>query len=1053
MKILKKIGAIFLMVTFVVGVLPVTASAASIPTQVIDGLTTLYSMSYDFTNRPWDSSSGISIITLDCDFHYPGQMGHESLSPTVVVQVSNSNGDSNSGNWGYTSIYNAGERLSLYPIVSFFDSDLSTGQIQNTPIYPVNNKINITIYSGFLAEDAGDSTVYYISSPTTFEIDVEKNPSGKIVNTPESSGGGEPVNPEPSTEFPTMDEDNARAFLGFIYNDSKFKTADLSNFPDYLLLTGQYRGSEQELAIKAQVFLNMVQASIDRYIEGSNVCKEYLLSSLQSQLEDSLSGYSQDKFEDCFSDSVKWLGSHLTSYTDWIDDFGSLLIAAGKIADTWSAMEFIVENSPSVIQGILLPLEAELSGRYTYFNEYLRNRDTFGEKDDPAFETIMEFVAFALRENNWYGGFISWIPGVASWYESREMIDDWAEYTYQLYIYAQNEKQSASFTNNYSIIQVQCPVDVQIFDKQSTKVAETSQNEIIHPVPENLQTELMLYVLGDMKLIIVSDPNKYDLRLIASEDGKFNYIYSKIDENGQETIRYNTYEIPIQAQDVFISQSNLTGISSVNPDTESVVPIQSTLVENGNSVAISVSSNQEIEIVGTKNYIPGDLVRLEAPPITDFAFVGWMENGISISDSPIYEFTAIENRTLSAIYQDLDEENPPAEGDSNDESSDSSSIYTITFDTQIPGETRIPVETDENGRLSELPTPPFWYGHEFTGWYTAPVDGMEVTLDNVFTDDTIVYAHWTEISASMPEPEPEPNPEPTPEPDSKPNSGESSSGSSAPATYRPTIMDTENGEVTVSPIRPERGDTVIITPEPEDGCEVAEVIITAQNGDGVEVTQNEDGTWSFVQPAGTVKIQVTFREIPPSPVILPFVDVSLRAWYYDAVEYVYREGMMAATSNEQFSPDITTSRAMLATILYRLDGQPVVGTPSFSDVPTGQWYTSPAVWAADSGIAGGYGNGIFGPNDPVTREQMAVMLYRYAQYKGYDTTISSNNDLEQYSDANLVSAWAQTAMLWAYQNGLITGSSATTLDPLDDASRAEVATTLMKFMKNIVQYP
>ena len=146
MRILKKIGAIFLVLTFVVGVLPVTASAASIQTQVIEDLTTLYSISYDFTDKPWEKSSGgVSIITIDCDFHYPGQLGHERLSPTVVVQVSNSKGDSNSGNWGYTSVSNSGGRFSLYPIASFFESDLSTGHIINTPIYPVDNKINITI--------------------------------------------------------------------------------------------------------------------------------------------------------------------------------------------------------------------------------------------------------------------------------------------------------------------------------------------------------------------------------------------------------------------------------------------------------------------------------------------------------------------------------------------------------------------------------------------------------------------------------------------------------------------------------------------------------------------------------------------------------------------------------------------------------------------------------------------------------------------------------------------------------------------------------------------
>lgn len=207
LKIFHKFACSFLALIFVVGLFPATASAASVPTQVMEGLTTLYSISYDFTDKPWEKSSGAaSIITVDCDFNYPGQLGHECLSPTVVVQVSNSTGDSNSGNWGYTSVYNSGGRFSLHPVASFFESDLSTGHILNTPIYPVNNKINITIYSGFLAYDEDDSTVYYISSPTTFEIDVEKNPSGTVVSTPESSGGGEPVNPAPSDGFSAKED-------------------------------------------------------------------------------------------------------------------------------------------------------------------------------------------------------------------------------------------------------------------------------------------------------------------------------------------------------------------------------------------------------------------------------------------------------------------------------------------------------------------------------------------------------------------------------------------------------------------------------------------------------------------------------------------------------------------------------------------------------------------------------------------------------------------------------------------------------------------------------
>lgn len=181
-----------------------------------------------------------------------------------------------------------------------------------------------------------------------------------------------------------------------------------------------------------------------------------------------------------------------------------------------------------------------------------------------------------------------------------------------------------------------------------------------------------------------------------------------------------------------------------------------------------------------------------------------------------------------------------------------------------------------------------------------------------------------------------------------------------------------------------------------------------------------------------------------------FADVTNDAWYADAVAYVYENGLMNGTSATTFSPDEMTTRAMIVTILHRLEGEPWVNyLLPFTDVTAEQWYTEAVRWAASEGIVTGVSETSFAPDDPVTREQLAAILYRYAQYKGYDVTDTA--DLSTYADASQISAYATTAMQWANAGGLITGSTSTTLNPQGNATRAEVAAILMRFCENIAK--
>jgi hypothetical protein len=174
-------------------------------------------------------------------------------------------------------------------------------------------------------------------------------------------------------------------------------------------------------------------------------------------------------------------------------------------------------------------------------------------------------------------------------------------------------------------------------------------------------------------------------------------------------------------------------------------------------------------------------------------------------------------------------------------------------------------------------------------------------------------------------------------------------------------------------------------------------------------------------------------------------DVSTSDWYYEDVKFVTENGLFKGVSATEFAPNAQMTRAMLATVLHRLAGEPAApsGQTAFGDVPAGQWFTEAVAWASANGVIGGYGAGVFGTNDPVTREQIAVLLYRYAELMGYD--VSASADLSAYTDAADISEWAREALAWANAAGLITGRGASALAPTDTATRAEVAAMLHRF--------
>ena len=257
----------------------------------------------------------------------------------------------------------------------------------------------------------------------------------------------------------------------------------------------------------------------------------------------------------------------------------------------------------------------------------------------------------------------------------------------------------------------------------------------------------------------------------------------------------------------------------------------------------------------------------------------------------------------------------------------------------------------------------------------------------------------------------------------------------------------ENGTISVDRYATE-GDDVTITVSPDEAYLLDELTVTA-NGKEVEVKDNGDGTYTFKMPSADAKIVVTFAEDPdwepePEEPAMPFTDVNEGDWFYDVVLYAYDNGLMTGVSATEFAPNQTTTRGMIVSMLARLEGVTSAEDAGFADVADNDWYATAVNWAASVGVVNGYEDNTFRPNAPITREQMAAILYNYADYKGYD--VSARADLSDYADAADVSSWAEDVLSWANAEGLINGMTATTIDPQGATTRAQTAAMFERFL-------
>ncbi len=271
-----------------------------------------------------------------------------------------------------------------------------------------------------------------------------------------------------------------------------------------------------------------------------------------------------------------------------------------------------------------------------------------------------------------------------------------------------------------------------------------------------------------------------------------------------------------------------------------------------------------------------------------------------------------------------------------------------------------------------------------------------------------------------------------------------SSGGSSTTKYSVSSATSTNGTVTLSATSVNQGGSVTLTITPDEGYRIADVLIN-----GVSVGAVSSYTIKGVSKNTTIK--VAFEKVEQENAeawINPYSDVEESTWYYNSVSYVSRKGLMNG-DGKQFSPHGDMTRAMVVTVLLRLSGDTGSFDNTFSDVDSGAWYEQAVAWASANGIASGVGGNSFAPEKALSREQLAVMLYSYAKYKGLDVTVTDSGVLDGYSDTGSVSVWAEDAMNWAVGMGIVSGDGAN-LYPHDTATRAQIAAMLQRFIENVI---
>lgn len=352
--------------------------------------------------------------------------------------------------------------------------------------------------------------------------------------------------------------------------------------------------------------------------------------------------------------------------------------------------------------------------------------------------------------------------------------------------------------------------------------------------------------------------------------------------------------------------------------------------------------------------------------------------------------------------------------------------YTVTFDANGGSVTPASAETTAEGKLTSLPTPTR-SRYSFEGWYTAASGGTKITTDTVFSENTTVYAQWKYTG-----------------------------GGGGGGTTRYTVSFETNGGSKVSSKTVTRNTAVTEPTAPtKDGYTFAgwysdKELKTAYDF-SAKVTKSFTLYAKWTEKA-TEPDKPTEPVEPTEPTAPewenPFTDVKKSDWFYTNVEYAVKNKLMNGTTATTFAPNEPLTRAMLVAILYRAEGEPAVNKSiPFSDVAANAYYANAVIWAQQNGIVNGVTENEFAPNSNITREQIAAIMFRYAKYKGYDVSVGEITNILSYTDAESISEYAISAMQYAVGSCLMKGKTETSINPQDNATRAEIAAILQRFIE------
>ena len=498
---------------------------------------------------------------------------------------------------------------------------------------------------------------------------------------------------------------------------------------------------------------------------------------------------------------------------------------------------------------------------------------------------------------------------------------------------------------------------------------------------------------------------------------KVEFTYNSPDGTTYVTAwKNNGTAYPILTENLVIE--NLSGDLDISVETGKLdfFTVTDTTTESTENYTVTLTGTYEV----SDKYAAGSSVTIAVKPKDS-----WYITGVDCDAADFTEESGVWTGTIERLSGDVtytvtveEAVTPPAPG----------TTFTITFNPNggtLTGAATATTDTD--GKLASLPTPSR-SGYTFDGWFTAAEGGNAVSTDKVYTENTTLYAHWTEKSST--------GGGGGGGGSSGGSSGGGGGGSSAPSTSPVTPVKADGGSVSVNPSEAAKGDTVTITVTPDAGYEVDQVNVTDKNGKEIPVKDLGGGRYSFTMPGSKVTVAASFKAAGHA-----FTDVPSGSYYADAVAWAVENGITGGISADTFAPNAACTRAQAVTFLWRAAGspEPQSAETAFTDVKPGSYYEKAVAWAVENGITKGTSDTAFSPDAPCSRRQIVTFLWRSQKSPAVGTA-------NPFTDVKPSDYYAD-AVLWAVAKGVTHGTTDTTFSPGSGCTRAQIVTFLWRCMR------